>query len=179
MSETAKRPIKVLFPEVKIQQRIQEIAHRINQDYRGKELTAICTLKGSFIFFSDLIRHIDVPMTCEFMGLSSYGSAQVTSGEVKITLDITEPLEGKHVLIVEDIVDTGLTLDYMLRMLQARKPASIKVCSFLVKPKRIIKDVPVDYVGFQVGDEFVVGYGLDDGELHRGLPYIGYFENEH
>ncbi|MBI3535261.1 MAG: hypoxanthine phosphoribosyltransferase [Deltaproteobacteria bacterium] len=170
---------KVLIPEVKIQARIAELAQEINHDYRGKEITAICVLKGSFIFFSDMIRKIDLPMTCEFLGVSSYGNKMVSSGEIKVTLDIHEPLEKKNVILFEDIVDTGLTLSYMLNMLKTRKPASIKTCALLLKPESLKTDIDVDYLGFKVGNEFVVGYGVDFAGKWRGLPYIGYLEHDH
>ena len=170
---------KVLISEVKIQNRVKELGQQINADYHGKDLTVICTLKGSFVFFADLIRQIETPMTCEFLGLSSYGNQKVSSGEVKVTLDINEPLQDRHVLIVEDIVDSGLTLKYMLEALGARKPASLKSCALLVKPESLKTQVEVDYIGFKIGNEFVVGYGVDYAEKMRGLPYIGYLENEH
>src|SRR5690242_16579491 len=125
---------KVLIPEVKLQARIAEIAHEIAHDYRGREIVAVCILKGSFIFFSDIIRRLDMPMSCEFLGVSSYGNKMVSSGEVKVTLDINDPLEGKHVIVFEDIVDSGLTLSYIMNMLRARKPATLKSCSLLLKP---------------------------------------------
>jgi hypoxanthine phosphoribosyltransferase len=170
---------RVLIPESKIKQRIQELSTEIAFDYRGKEVTAICVLKGSFIFFADLIRQIDLPMSCEFMGVSSYGNKMVSSGEVKITLDLTEPLNGKHVIIIEDIIDSGLTMQYLINNLKTRKPASLKVCSLLLKPDSLKADIPVDYVGFKLGKEFVVGYGLDHASRFRQLPYIGVVENEH
>ena len=179
MSEKLSKDPKVLIPEVKIQQRVRELAQEINADFGETEITAICTLKGSFVFFSDVIRHLDMPMTCEFLGLSSYGNEKVSSGEVKVTLDINEPLEGRHVLVFEDIVDTGLTLQYILQSIAARKPASLKVCSLLTKPSKLRTQVEVDYVGFTIDDEFVIGYGVDYAERYRGLPYIGYIENEH
>jgi hypoxanthine phosphoribosyltransferase len=170
---------RVLIPETKIKQKIQDLATEISFDYRGKEVTAICVLKGSFIFFADLIRQIDLPLHCEFMGLSSYGNKTVSSGEVKVTLDMTEPLNGKHVIIVEDIVDTGLTMQYLVHALKARKPASLKICSLLVKPESMKADIEIDYVGFKLSNEFVVGYGLDHAGRFRHLPYIGVVENEH
>ena len=148
-------------------------------DYRGREIVAICVLKGSFIFFSDLIRKIDTPMTCEFLGVSSYGNKMVSSGEVKVTLDINEPLEGKHVLVIDDIVDSGLTISYILSQLKDRKPASIKTCSLMFKPDSLKVPVEIDYVGFKIGSEFVVGYGIDFAGQYRGLPYIGYIEHGH
>lgn len=164
---------KVLIPESKIKSRIHELATEIAFDHRGKEITVICVLKGSFIFFADLIRQLDLPVSCEFMGVSSYGNKTTSSGEVKLTLDMTEPLNGKHVVIVEDIVDTGLTMQYLISNLKARKPASLKVCSLLVKPECLKADIEIDYVGFKLANEFVVGYGLDYAGRFRQLPYIG------
>ncbi|MBL7715098.1 MAG: hypoxanthine phosphoribosyltransferase [Bdellovibrionales bacterium] len=176
--ESGKSP-KVLIPEVKLQARLTELAHEIAADYRGKEITAICILKGSFIFFADIIRKLDQPVVCEFLGVSSYGNRKVTSGEVKVTLDINEPLEGKHVIVFEDIVDSGLTLSYILNMIKTRQPASLRCCSLLMKPDSMKVDVDVDYVGFKIGNEFVIGYGLDYAGAYRGLPYIGYLEHDH
>lgn len=170
---------KVLIPEVKLQARISELADEISHDYQGKSITAICVLKGSFIFFSDIIRKIDLPMTNEFLGVSSYGNKMVSSGEVKITLDMNEPLENKHVIVFEDIVDSGLTLSYIMNSLRARKPASLKSCSLLLKPESLKTDVDVDYLGFKIGPEFVVGYGIDFAGKFRGLPYIGFLEHDH
>ncbi len=170
---------KVLIPQAKIRKRVEELGNQINQDYEGKEIVAVCVLKGSFIFFSDLIRNIDLPLSCEFLGLSSYGNETRSSGEVKVTLDINEPLENKHVLIVEDIVDSGLTLQYIKNSLQTRNPASLKIATLLFKPEALVIDSKIDYVGFQINNEFVVGYGLDYAQKYRGLPHIAYFENEH
>lgn len=170
---------RVLIPETKIRQRTLDLASEITFDYRGKEVVAICILKGSFIFFSDLIRNIDLPLTCEFMGVSSYGNKTTSSGEVKVTLDMTEPLNGKHVIVIEDIVDTGLTMQYIVNTLRARKPASLKVCTLLHKPECMKCDLDLDYVGFKIGNEFVVGYGLDHGGRFRNIPYIGVMDNEH
>jgi len=178
MSEELEKP-KILIPEVKLQQRLNEIAQEINHDYHGKEITAVCILKGSFIFFSDMIRRLDTPLTCEFLGVSSYGNKMVSSGEVKVTLDINEPLSGRHVLIFEDIVDSGLTLKYITDQLRARKPASLKTCSLLMKPDSLKTEVDVDYLGFNVGPEFIVGYGIDYAGRFRELPYIGYIQHEH
>jgi hypoxanthine phosphoribosyltransferase len=177
-SQMLKKP-KVLIPEAKLQERIREIAGDINHDDRGRSIVGICVLQGSFIFFSDVIRHIDAPITCEFLGVSSYGNKTVSSGEVKVTLDINEPLEGKHVIIFEDIVDSGLTLRYLMDMLRSRKPASLNTCSLLLKPDAVQADIQVDYLGFKIGKEFVVGYGLDYAGKFRGLPYIGQMEHEH
>ena len=177
--EQLKQEPKVLIPEIKLQARLTELAEEIAHDYHGREITAICILKGSFIFFSDLIRKLDLPMTCEFLGLSSYGNKMVSSGEVKITLDINEPLENKHVIVFEDIVDSGLTLSYIMKNLGTRKPASLKSCSLLLKPESLKTDIQVDYLGFKIGNEFVVGYGIDFAGRFRGLPYIGYIEHGH
>ncbi len=179
MSEEKKLTPKLLIPEVQLQKRVAELAREIATDYQGREVVAVCVLKGSFIFFSDLIRQMDLPITCEFLGVSSYGNKMVSSGEVKVTLDINEPLEGKHVLIVEDIVDTGLTLFYIMSALKARKPASLKSCALLLKPECLKTEMDVDYIGFKIGSEFVVGYGVDFAGKFRELPYIGYLEQGH
>ena len=170
---------KVLIPEVRLQHRIAELALEISNDYRGKDVVAVCILKGSFIFFADLIRKLDLRVTTEFLGVTSYGNKMVSSGEVKLTLDFAEPIENKHVIIVEDIVDSGLTLSYLLQSLRARKPASLKSVALLMKPECLKTDVEVDYVGFKIGREFVVGYGIDYAGKHRCLPHIGYFEHGH
>ena len=170
---------QVLIPEVKLQSRLADIAHEINQDYRGKNVVCICILKGSFVFFSDLIRLFEFPMTCEFLGVSNYNNKMVSSGEVKITLDINEPLENRHVIVFEDVVHSGLTLSYIMNTLKARKPASIKSCSLLLKPDSLKTPLEIDYLGFKIGKEFVVGYGIDLSGKFRELPYIGYIEHEH
>jgi hypoxanthine phosphoribosyltransferase len=176
--ELAKSP-KILISEEKLQARISEIAHDISRDFKGKEVVAICILKGSFIFFSDLIRKLDLTVSCEFLGLSSYGNETVSSGEVKVTLDLNEPLEGKHVIVIEDIVDSGLTLNYIMKTLGARSPATLKSCALLLKPGSLKVPAEPDYVGFKLGSEFVVGYGMDLAGKLRGLPYIGYIEHDH
>ena len=177
--ENDPKQVKILIPEVKLQARVAELAQEISHDYRGREIIAICVLKGSFIFFSDVIRQLDFPLSCEFLGVSSYGNKMVSSGEVKVTLDLNDPIENKHVIVFEDIVDSGLTLSYILNMLRARRPASLKSCSLLMKPDCLKTDVDVDYLGFKIGKEFVVGYGIDWAGKHRGLPYIGYVEHGH
>lgn len=174
----SKQP-KVLIPEVKIQTRLDELASDINQDFQGKEITAICVLKGSFVFFSDMIRRLDLPIVCEFLGVSSYGSKVVSSGEVKVTLDINEPLEKKNVILFEDIVDSGLTLSYISNLIRARRPSIFKTCALLLKPESLKTEVHLDYLGFKIGQEFVVGYGVDYAGKHRELPYIGYIEHGH
>lgn len=170
---------KILIPEIKIEARIAELAAQISNDYIGQDVTAICVLKGSFIFFSDILRKLDLTVHTEFLAVSSYGDKRVSSGEVKMMLDINDPLEGKHVILFEDIVDTGLTLSYLINNLRARRPASLRTCSLLFKPESMKIDVPIDYVGFKIGSEFVVGYGLDYAGKFRGLPYIGYLEQGH
>ena len=139
-------------------------------------LIAICILNGCFVFFADLVRHIDLPIHCDFMGLSSYGSATKSSGVVAITKDLSLPVEGRHILIVEDIIDTGLTMSYLIENLKTRRPASIKICSLLSKPSRRIVETSIDYLGFTIDDHFVVGYGLDYRQRYRNLPYIAVLE---
>lgn len=165
--------IKVLISQEQLAARVAELGKKISSDYAGKELTMICVLKGSFLFFADLVRQMKVPVRCEFLSVSSYGNAKSSSGEVNLMLDISTPLDGKHVLIVEDIVDSGLTLKFIRDLLAVRNPASIACCALLEKPDALKVDVKVEYSGFRIGNEFVVGYGLDYAQLHRELPYIG------
>lgn len=169
---------KVLFSEDEIQKRVKELGERITLDYKTKELTAIGILRGAVIFFSDLSRHIKVPLSMDFMAVSSYGASTKTSGVVRIVHDLDQNIEGKHVLIVEDIIDTGLTLHYLVENLKSRNPESISICCLLDKSSRRKADIKADYVGFEVPDEFVVGYGLDYAELYRNLPYIGILRPE-
>lgn len=164
---------KVLLDTASIQKRVQELGKTITKDYQNEEITAICILKGSVVFFSDIIRHIDRPLKCEFLATSSYGDDKTSSGEVKLTMDTKFPLEDKHVIVFEDIVDSGLTLSYILKLLQARNPKSIKLCSLLFKPESLKTELNVDYVGFEIGNEFVVGFGLDYAGFYRNLPYVG------
>jgi hypoxanthine phosphoribosyltransferase len=169
--------IRVLISEEQIRARVAELAKEINAHYVGKELTMICVLKGSFLFFADLVRAVKVPVKVEFISCSSYGNAKTTSGEVKLSLDVTQPLDGRHVLIVEDIVDTGLTLKYIRELFQVRNPASMACCALLQKPEALKVEVPVEYVGFAIGNEFVIGFGLDYAQNYRELPYIGVLES--
>lgn len=164
---------RVLISADELKIRVAELAAEINRDYGGKPVTAICILKGGVVFFSDVIRGLAMPLKCEFIGTSSYGDGTKSSGEVKLTNDTNEPLEGKNVIVFEDIVDTGLTLSYIVKLLKARKPASLKVASLLFKPHALKTECKPDYCGFSIGNEFVVGYGLDYAGLYRGLPYIG------
>src|SRR5258708_3717863 len=152
---------------------VPERGKQIERDYQGKDLLLLGVLKGSFLFISDLARAIDLPLSVDFIGLSSYGEATESSGVVKITSDVTKPIENKHVLIVEDIVDTGLTMRHLLDNLATRRPSSVKLCTLLHKPARARTRIPIDYLGFQIEDRFVVGYGLDAAEKYRNLPFIG------
>ncbi len=165
--------LKVLISEEELQQRVKALGAQISADYAGKRPVLVSVLRGSYIFMADLTRNIDCFCTVDFMAVSSYGSGTVSSGQVKIIKDLSEPIEGKDLLIVEDILDSGNTLHYLMKLLQARKPASIRLATLLDKPARRTKPVQADYVGFTVPDEFVVGYGLDYDELYRNLPYIG------
>jgi hypoxanthine phosphoribosyltransferase len=179
MSEVKYYEPAVYISEADIRSRVRELAEQINTDYGNEELTMICTLKGSIVFFNDLIRGLRMPVVCEFLGMSSYGQHTSSTGEVKVTLDLNEPLIGKHVIIVEDIVDSGLTLSFMLEYLKVRRPASVKTAALLFKPEALkAKDLVIDYVGFEIQNRFVVGYGLDYAEKFRGLPYIGVIESE-
>jgi len=164
---------EVLLSEEQIQARIGELAAQISADYRGKDLLLVCVLKGGILFLTDLMRQLDIPHAIDFMAISSYGASTETSGVVRILMDLNTSIEGKNVLIVEDIVDTGHTLDYILRNLSTRRPASLKVCTLLNKPSRRVIEVPIHYVGFDIPNKFVIGYGLDYAELYRNLPFIG------
>ncbi|MEJ2747367.1 MAG: hypoxanthine phosphoribosyltransferase [Anaerolineae bacterium] len=168
-----------LIDETQLQTRIQEIAEQITADYVGEEdLLLICVLKGGYMFLADLSRALKRPHTLDFMGVSSYGAGTESSGAVQIIMDLKQPINGRNVLIVEDIIDSGHTLDYMRRTLLARNPASLRICSLLNKPSRREIDVPVEYIGFDIPDEFVVGYGLDFDELYRNLPFIAVLKPE-
>lgn len=169
---------EVLISSDQLQKRIREMGAQITADFAGEELLVIAVLKGAILFLADLIRHIDLPLAVDFMAVSSYGAGTESSGVVRILKDLDEPIEGRHVLIVEDIVDSGRTLDYLLRLLRQRRPATLHVCSLLDKRERREIDVPIDYVGFEVPNEFVVGYGLDYAELYRQLPFIGVLKPE-
>ena len=164
---------RVLFTEQELKDRVAEIAAQIDKDYAGKEPMLISVLRGSFIFMADLVRSITLPCTVDFMAVSSYGSGTTSSGQVKITKDLSESIEGRDIIVVEDILDSGNTLSYLFQLLQARHPASVRLCTLLDKPSRRTKAVTADYTGFTVDDLFVVGYGLDYAEKYRNLPYIG------
>lgn len=168
--------IKTLIDEATIQARVRELGAKITQDYAGKEVVLVPVLKGSFIFAADLARAIDLPVSIDFFGCRSYGDGTESSGVVQITYDLTKPIENKHVIIIEDIVDTGLTMQYLLENLTTRKPASLKLCSLLHKPARTRVPVTIDYLGFTIEDVFVIGYGLDYGEKLRNVPFLGVLE---
>jgi hypoxanthine phosphoribosyltransferase len=165
--------VKTLYPAEQIQKRVKELGAQITKDYEGRSLVLIVVLKGSFIFAADLARAIDLPLRIEFLGVQSYGDDTSSSGVVQITQDLTKPVDGEDVLVVEDIVDTGLTLNYILEMLRARRPTSVKMCALLHKPARVKQKVVIDYLGFTIEDQFVVGYGLDWAQRFRNLPDIG------
>lgn len=168
--------IKVLLSEEEVDAKIKQIGEQISKDYAGKEVHLICVLKGGSFFMCELAKRITVPVSLDFMSVSSYGSETKSSGVVKIVKDLDEPLKDKNIIVIEDIVDSGRTLSYLIEMLRDRGPASIKLCTLLDKPERRVVDVHVDYVGFQIPDEFVVGYGLDYDQKYRNLPYIGSVE---
>ena len=170
--------VKMLIPEEEVNARIEELGKKISEEYAGKQVHLICVLKGGVFFMCELAKRITVPATMDFMSVSSYGDGTQSSGIVKIAKDLDESLEGKDVIVVEDIIDSGRTLSYLLRILKGRHPASIRLCTLLDKPERRVVDVKVDYVGFEIPDEFVVGYGLDYNQQYRNLPYIGFVEIE-
>lgn len=163
----------VLISEADLQKRVAELGEQISRDYAGKAPLLVSVLRGSFIFMADLTRHIQPFCQVDFMAVSSYGAGTVSSGQVNIVKDLTDSIEGKDVIVVEDILDSGNTLSYLFQLLKARNPASLKLVTLLDKPSRRTKPIQADYVGFTVPDEFVVGYGLDYDELYRNLPYIG------
>ncbi|MBU3803543.1 MAG: hypoxanthine phosphoribosyltransferase [Candidatus Cellulosilyticum pullistercoris] len=169
---------EVLFTEAELNERINELGEQITADYEGKSLIVVGILKGSNIFTSDLVRKINLPLKMDFMAVSSYGNATESTGVVKILKDLDRGIEGEHVLIVEDIVDSGLTLKYLKDILLTRNPASIKVCTLLDKPARRKEDIKPDYLGYEVPDEFIVGYGIDYAEHYRNLPYVGILKRE-
>lgn len=168
--------VRVMFTEEEVDKRIRELGEQISKDYAGKTVHLICVLKGGSFYMTELAKRITVPVTLDFMSASSYGSSTKSSGVVKIVKDLDEPLKDKDVLIVEDIVDSGRTLSYLIKMLGDRGPSSIKLTTLLDKPDRRVTDVKVDYTGFEIPDEFVVGYGLDYDQRYRNLPYIGVVE---
>lgn len=168
----SKEKLKVLLRQKQIRQRVRRLARQIERDFQGEPLHLVAILKGACIFLSDLLRELEGPVSVDFIAVSSYGKGSLPSGEVRITKDLDHSIEGMNVIIVEDILDTGLTLNYLYRILQSRKPRRLKIAALLDKPARRLKEVPVDYIGFKIPDVFVVGYGLDYGERYRNLPDV-------
>lgn len=169
---------EVLVSEEDIQRRVKELGEEITQDYKDKDLVVIGILKGAVIFMSELVQHIKLPIVLDFMAVSSYGKSSISTGEVRIVKDLDYSVENKDILIVEDIIDTGYTLNYLTDNLRKRGASSVKICTLLDKPERRKVDVPVHYLGFAIPDEFVVGYGLDFAEQYRNLPYVGALKEE-
>jgi len=169
---------EVLIDEGRLQERIRELGHELSVDYAGRELLLVGVLKGAVFFMADLMRFLTVPCEIDFMAISSYGAATDSSGVVRILKDLDINIEGRHVLVVEDIIDSGLTLSYLLRNLESREPASLEICALLTKPDRHEIDVPVRYVGFEIPNKFVIGYGLDFAERYRNLPYVGVLNSD-
>lgn len=169
---------EILFSEEEIAKKVKEIGKRIEKDYEGKELIVIGVLKGANIFLADLIREINIPLYIDFMAVSSYGSSTESSGVVRILKDLDSDIEDKHVLIIEDIIDTGLTLKYLTDNLQSRNVASLEICTLLDKPSRRKSNLDIKYIGFEIPDEFIVGYGIDYAEKYRNLPYVGFLKEE-
>src|SRR3954447_4476464 len=169
---------EVLVDRDALAERIAEPGEEISEDYEGRDLLLVGVLKGAVFFMADLMRHISVPCEVDFMAISSYGAATDSSGVVRILKDLDLNIEGRHVLVVEDIIDSGLTLSYLTRTLAAREPASLEVCTLLTKPERREVDVPVRYVGFEIPNRFVIGYGLDFGERYRNLPFVGVLHDD-
>ena len=163
---------EIIVQADELRHRVKQLGAQISEDYAGRDLLLICVLKGAVFFLSDLMRNIEVPCEVDFMAVASYGSATESSGVVRILKDLDTPIEGRHVLIVEDIVDSGLTLQYLRRSLEARSPASLEVCALFTKPDRRAVDEPARYVGFEIPDKFAIGYGLDHAEKYRNLPYV-------
>lgn len=170
--------VRELISEERVVARIKEIAEQINQDFEGKAVTLVCILKGSIFFTTELAKYIKVPVVIDFMQCSSYGADTKSSGIVKLAKDLDEPILGKHVILIEDIIDSGRTLSHLVKLLSQREPASLTLCTLLDKPSRRVAEVDVKYTGFEIPDEFVVGYGLDYAQKMRNLPYIGVVEFE-
>ncbi len=169
----------ILIDEATLQRRVEELGQAVSADYQGKDLMLVCILKGGVAFLTDLMRRVTVPHEIDFMAISSYGGQRTeSSGVVRILMDLHADIAGRHVLLVEDIVDSGRTMDYLLRALQARNPASLRVCTLLNKPCRRVVDVPLDYIGFDIPDDFVLGYGLDFDEKYRNLPFVGVLKQD-
>jgi hypoxanthine phosphoribosyltransferase len=176
-ADAASRPdegvTEILIDADTLSARVRALGAEVARDYADRDLLLICVLKGAIFFLADLMRAIDLPLEIDFMAISSYGASTDSSGVVRILKDLDASIEGRDVLIVEDIIDSGLTLSYLVRTLQGRKPASLEICALLTKPARRRTEVPVRYIGFEIPDRFVIGYGLDYGERYRNLPYVG------
>lgn len=168
--------IVTMLSQEQIAERVRDLGAQIARDYKDRQLVLVCVLKGSFIFASDLARAIDLPLRVDFLGVRSYGEGTESSGVVEITQDLSRPIAGEDILLVEDIVDTGLTIAHLMDLFRTRQPKSVKVCSLLHKPARARVDVKIDYLGFTIEDKFVVGYGLDFAQRYRNLPFIGVVE---
>jgi hypoxanthine phosphoribosyltransferase len=169
---------EVLITREQVREKTSELGRQITKDYKDKNPLLICVLKGGLLFLADLMREIQLPLEIDFMAVSSYGDSTESRGVVRILMDLDRNIQGRHVLIVEDIIDTGGTLNYIIENLRTRDPASIKICTLLNKPARRVLDIPIDYVGFVIPDKFVIGYGLDFGEIYRNLPYVGVLKPE-
>ena len=168
--------VSVLISKEDVEKRIREMAEQISRDYEGESIHLVCILRGSIFFTCELAKYITVPVTIDFMSVSSYGDGTESSGRIKIMKDLDDSIQGKNVLVIEDIIDSGRTLSHLLSFLKVREPKSLKLCTLLDKPERRVVDVQVDYTGFEIPDEFVVGYGLDYAQKHRNLPFIGVVE---
>ncbi len=169
---------EVLITAEEIEKKTEELACQIAADYKGKDLLLVCVLKGGLMFLADLMRHIRLPLEIDFMAVSSYGDRTESTGVVRILMDLETNIQGRNVLIVEDIIDTGRTLNYITQNLRTRRPASLRICTLLNKTARRVLDITIDYVGFEIPDEFVIGYGLDYGEIYRNLPFVGVLKPE-
>jgi hypoxanthine phosphoribosyltransferase len=170
---------EILITEEQIRQRTRELAQEISRDYESKDLRLICVLKGGIVFLVDLMRELTIPHSVDFMATSSYGASTESSGVVRLLKDLDDPIAGRNILIVEDIIDSGRTLDYLTRILRARGPASLRICTMLNKQERREVDIPIDYIGFNIPNEFVFGYGLDLDQLYRDLPYVAVLKPEY
>ncbi len=178
MTELERGVGEILITEDVLQTRIRELGTEISADYQGRDLLLVGVLKGAVFFLADLMRHLTVPCEIDFMAISSYGASTDTSGVVRILKDLDINIDGRHVLVVEDIIDSGLTLSYLMRNLESREPASLEICALLTKPDRREIDVPVRYTGFEIPNKFVIGYGLDFAERYRNLPYVGVLHSD-
>ena len=177
MDSMASFKLTSFISEEKIQDRVRKMGAILTDQFRGKDVVAVCVLKGSFMFYSDLIRELDLDLSCEFCGISSYQNMVVSSGEVRVTMDISTPIQDKHVILIEDIVDTGLSMNFLKQHLGTRKPKSLTTVALLLKPHALKVDCPIDHVGFEIPNDFVVGYGLDYQGLYRNLPYVAQIQS--